>query len=229
MFRSFRFRLSCLRPYLAGLVLIVAVLDTPSDAAANEWLVLSTSVGAPVVEGEMLAGGTRLEIEAGIVVTALSPDGGIVRMVGPCDCTLPEARGGPSSDDASAGPRSGTRGVLLGDSLWAAALPALKQIAARADAPVAGAPSRPGTELTSRPGLWEMSVETSGDRCGRQGAAARLVIHVLPRTIDQSEWGEVLIWMAARNCREQAQALVDGLNDGSLFPGRERRPGLSEL
>lgn len=57
----------------------------------------------------------------------------------------------------------------------------------------------------------------------------RLNVHVLPETIDESEWGEILIWMAARNCRRQAQFLVDGLNDGSLFPDHNSRPGLSEL
>ena len=57
----------------------------------------------------------------------------------------------------------------------------------------------------------------------------RLIVHVLPETIGENEWGEILIWMAARDCRRQAQFLVDGLNDGSLFPDRDRRPGLSEL
>ena len=57
----------------------------------------------------------------------------------------------------------------------------------------------------------------------------KLTVHVLPETIDESEWGEILIWMAARNCRRQAQFLVDGLNDGSLFPDHDSRPGLSEL
>ncbi len=57
----------------------------------------------------------------------------------------------------------------------------------------------------------------------------RLIVHVLPDTIKETEWGEILIWMAARDCRRQAQFLVDGLNDGSLFPDRGRKPGLSEL
>lgn len=57
----------------------------------------------------------------------------------------------------------------------------------------------------------------------------RLVVHVLPVTIDESEWGEILIWMAARDCRRQAQYLVDGLNNGTLFPDHDNRPGLSEL
>ena len=57
----------------------------------------------------------------------------------------------------------------------------------------------------------------------------RLVVHILPETIDESEWGEVLIWMAARDCRRQAQFLVDGLNNGTLFPNHDDRPGLSEL
>lgn len=57
----------------------------------------------------------------------------------------------------------------------------------------------------------------------------RLIVHVLPETIAENEWGEILIWMAARDCRRQAQFLVDGLNDGSLFPDQGRKPGLSEL
>ena len=56
-----------------------------------------------------------------------------------------------------------------------------------------------------------------------------LVVHVLPETIEETQWGEILIWMAARDCRGQAQFLVDGLNDGSLFPEQGRTPGLSEL
>ena len=56
-----------------------------------------------------------------------------------------------------------------------------------------------------------------------------LTVHVLPATIKETDWGEILIWMAARDCRHQAQFLVDGLNDGSLFPEQDRRPGLSEL
>ena len=59
--------------------------------------------------------------------------------------------------------------------------------------------------------------------------ARRLVIHVLPDTIDETQWGEILIWMAARDCRRQAQFLVDGLNDGTLFPDSGTKPGLSEL
>ncbi len=61
------------------------------------------------------------------------------------------------------------------------------------------------------------------------GEPRRFVLHVLPNGIDIGNWGELLIWMAASECRRQAQFLVDGLHNGTLFPDAVRRPGLSEL
>ncbi len=61
------------------------------------------------------------------------------------------------------------------------------------------------------------------------GEPRRFTLHVLPPVIDEADWGKILIWMAASACRGQAQFLVDGLHDGSLFPDAVRRPGMSEL
>ncbi|MEM7190300.1 MAG: hypothetical protein AAF439_11875 [Pseudomonadota bacterium] len=57
----------------------------------------------------------------------------------------------------------------------------------------------------------------------------RFTVHVLPDGIGETDWGQILIWMAAMSCRRQAQYLIDGLHDGSLFPDSARVPGQSEM
>lgn len=268
-------------PALTILLLALGSGAGPAQAAreAPEFLVIAATEGAPVSTGDLLAPGQEVDIATGQKVLVLTRSGSVLRMMGPCDCRLPESgpgvRGKSSTDGA-------TRGFELEANFWNVALPKLRSLA---DDPEETGDRTAKTEpMQDPPDLWAVAVDRSGNRCvGRAGAflwrqqahaaaivdlrttkahrtgltwpagqplmklpgefvvdgaplvlsidsqRLRLVVHVLPATIDESEWGEILIWMAARDCRRQAQFLVDGLNDGTLFPDHDSRPGLSEL
>lgn len=264
--------------------LAVALLLAPSAIAAADddaFVILSaTGPGLSAAPGDLLGGGAEVALGDGAAMTVLDRAGRLYRLTGPCACRLPVAAAG-------ALPKPRTRGFVREENLWSAALPTVRDIVGQPDSSAPEAePGRSAGTATApqQPNLWAMSVDSSGNRCVRRGAATlwraradnsisvdlstqslrqagltwpagenamplpdhfiidgeplvlslggqslQFVLHVLPDTIDETEWGEILIWMAARDCRPQAQFLVDGLNNGTLFPDSGRKPGLSEL